>query len=185
MARGGTSGYPLVYYRKEETNMHVYTRRGDGGETSLYSGERVSKANLRVEAYGTADELQSWLGLARTSVTDVEISTILYTVESQLIHAMAELATIGGEPRITVEHVAYLEENIDRYTPEKFSFRVPGDTVASAQLHVARTVARRCERVVQRLANQESLSETLMAFLNRISDLCYVLACAQEGEKNE
>lgn len=164
---------------------HIYTKSGDSGMTSLFSGERASKAGLRVEAYGTVDELQAYLGLARALCTKQEIGEVLYEVEKILFHAMTELATMDADPRVTPDHVARLESLIDAYSPEKFSFRVPGANASSSVLHIARTVARRCERCVVRLDGEVLLAPDLKAFFNRLSDLLYVLACFEAGEEEE
>lgn len=159
----------------------IATKTGDGGETSLYSGERVSKCCARVDAYGTVDELQASLGLARSLVTHEEVAGELYRLQRMLVQAMAELATIGGEPRILVADVEELECAIDRFGADlssEFVFQVPGDSAGSAALHVARTVARRSERVILSCVEQGHIRITpdLATFFNRLSDLCYLLA---------
>lgn len=162
--------------------MRVYTKTGDAGTTSLYSGERVSKADLRVEAYGTMDELQAQLGVARAHIDDADVDETLFHVEELMVGAMAELATIGSEERLGSADIAWIEERIDRYSPDRFSFRVPGATVPSAQLHLARAVARRCERRIVELKEHDAIGDGLLKFINRVSDLCYVLACEFEEE---
>lgn len=174
-----------VRFRKGRKMAHIYTKSGDCGMTSLFSGERASKAGLRVEAYGTVDELQSCLGLARALCAKQEVREVLYETEKALFHAMTELATVDADSRITSEHVARLESLIDAYSPERFSFRVPGANASSSVLHIARTVARRCERCVIRLDGEVSLAPNLKAFFNRLSDLLYVLACFEAGEEEE
>ena len=162
--------------------MKVYTGTGDAGQTSLYSGERVAKTSLRVQAYGTMDELQAALGLARASISTTEVNSILHRLEELLVGAMAQLATISSEERIGATEIAWIEECIDSYTPEKFSFRIPGANEQEARLHFARTIARRCERSMLELNAEEPVGEGLLVFVNRVSDLCYVLACAFEEE---
>ncbi len=159
----------------------VYTKTGDTGETSLYSGERVSKCCARVEAYGTVDELQASLGLARAFVVHADVKLVIRALQETLVRAMAELATVGGEPRILEGDVKELEQTIDRFAarlPSAASFRIPGDSAGSAALHVARTVARRCERAILLSVEQDQVVVTpaLLAFFNRVSDLCYMLA---------
>ena len=163
--------------------MSIYTKTGDKGVTSLYSGERVSKSSERVEAYGDADELQASLGFARSLVDDAQADDDLLRIEELLVDAMAELATLEGDSRITDADVAWIEGRIDVYSPDKFSFKQPGADQVSAALHVARTVARRCERRVIVLDSASPLSDNLLAFFNRISDFCYALACHLEQEK--
>lgn len=157
----------------------VYTRTGDAGQTSLYSGERVAKCCPRVDAYGEADELQAALGLARALSKNPDTKDALKELEETLVTAMAELATIGGDARITWDHVEHLENQIDAFqakAPQEFRFVVPGDQPGSAALHLARTVARRCERALLLFAENDEVSKDILAFFNRISDLCYVLA---------
>lgn len=164
----------------------IYTRTGDTGETSLYSGERVPKSCSRIEAYGTVDELQASLGLARALVERDEVAEALYELQRMLVPAMAELATVDGEARIHAEDVEAVERDIDRFfadIPSGFSFLVPGESAGSAALHVARTVARRCERALLTCADQEQISPCLLAFFNRLSDLCYVLARYEDEAK--
>lgn len=163
----------------------ICTKTGDAGETSLYSGERVPKTDARIAAVGSADELQAALGLARAFVVRAEVVEALYRLQCELVDAMAELA--GGEPRIGTGHAARLEAQIDRFEallPGGFEFDVPGAAPGSAALHVARTVARRCEREVCGLAPAGGATPAMLAYFNRISDLCYVLArCEREGER--
>lgn len=160
-------------------DMKIYTRTGDAGETSLYSGERVMKCCPRVDVYGEADELQASLGLARAFATQPETGRMLYGLQQTLVSAMAELATVGGAKRIGVEDVEGLEQEIDEITQKVssgFSFLIPGENPCSAALHVARTVARRCERALILFSEDEEVSPEMLAFFNRISDLCYILA---------
>lgn len=165
--------------------MRVYTRTGDTGMTSLYSGERASKASLRVEAYGTMDELQAQLGVARAYIDDADVDETLFHVEELMVSAMAELATIGSEERLGLDDIAWIEERIDRHSPDEFSFRVPGANAPSAQLHLARTVARRCERRIVELKEHDAVNDGLLKFVNRVSDLCYVLACELEEDDGQ
>lgn len=156
-----------------------YTRTGDSGETSLYTGERVPKHCLRLDSYGICDEVQAFLGLARAQTKSKLIAQDLFDVESKLMDVMAELASIGGEPRISSEDVEAIERRIDFYTdalPEGFKWSVPGDSLASANLHVARTITRRAERTMCQLNTEEEVSASLLKFINRISDLCYAMA---------
>lgn len=156
-----------------------YTKTGDAGETSLYSGERVAKHCKRIDAYGVIDELQAFLGMARSLAPAPEIAQDLFDVESKLMDVMAELATIDGDGRVTDDDVAVIERRIDFYTdalPEGFKWSVPGDSQASASLHVARTVARRGERMACGLNADEGVSSELLQYINRISDLCYAMA---------
>ncbi len=157
-----------------------YTRSGDKGQTSLYSGERVQKNSLCVEAFGTVDELQSSIGYARAIAEDGQIDADLRAVEGVLGGVMAELATTGGKTWIVTEDVTNIEALCDKYTALasdwKPKFVVPGDSPASAALHVARAVARRAERRVLSFADVEPVQPVLLQYLNRVSDLLYAMA---------
>ncbi len=171
------TGRMVVFDRGEGVPMSLYTKSGDEGLTSLASGQRLSKADERVEAYGTVDELQAHLGLARAHVRDAAMAEDIQHVEERLFDAMAELAD-AQEARITEADIQWLEEKIDQYAPSCFSFVVPGENVPSAALHVARTVARRCERRIVSLSSGAEVASELLVFFNRVSDLCYAMACS-------
>lgn len=159
--------------------MKVYTKTGDKGQTGLYTGERVDKDSVRVEAYGMVDEADSALGMARAIAVNPEVKTTIYDLQKLLWSLMADIASVGAEPRITGKEVQQLEALIDKFDaqlPPLTSFLVPGDTVSSAALDIARTVTRRAERQLWRLSRQEELSGEGLVFLNRLSDLCFVLA---------
>lgn len=160
----------------------IYTGTGDAGETSLYSGERVSKCSARVEAYGAIDELQAQLGFARALVTDKAMGEVLFQAETLLVAAMAQLADLRSAERVTADDIAWVETVIDEYAPGRFSFRVPGSDAASAALHVARAVARRAERRVLQLHAEEPMAPNILRFVNRLSDMCWALACRLEDE---
>lgn len=155
----------------------VYTKTGDKGATSLYTGQRVSKGGLRVDTYGTIDEVQAVLGLARAVAKKDSVKEEIYRVERDLWMLMADVASIGKEPTITDEHIAHLEQIIDKYDAELkplTKFLIPGDTHAGACLDVARTVVRRAERLFWRLRDEEEVHEVNIRYLNRLSDLCYI-----------
>ena len=127
----------------------VYTKTGDAGTTGLYTGEREPKSSLRVEAYGTIDELQAFLGLARAYAENPRVSAELYDIERNLWTLMADIASLNAAPVITEQHVKHLEKVIDRFDAKLeplAEFILPGDNKSSAYLHVSRTVARRAER---------------------------------------
>lgn len=165
--------------------MKIYTKTGDKGTTALYSGERVNKDSVRVEAYGTIDELDSTLGMARAFAENGQVRETILAVQKMLWNVMAEVATIGPkEPRITQHDVELIEKTIDTYDaslPPLTHFIVPGDTKGAACLDLARTVARRAERQLWRLTRQEELNETVLVLVNRLSDLCFVLARVEAG----
>jgi cob(I)alamin adenosyltransferase len=169
----------------------VYTRVGDGGETSLIGGDRVSKADLRLECYGTVDEVNATLGLVRTaleaSAAGPHLGPIIARVQNELFNLGAELATPdparrANQPRIEARHVDALERDIDAVNPDLpplKSFVLPGGGWASAYFHLARTVCRRAERLVVRLGEQEAigdadLGELPVRYLNRLSDALFV-----------
>jgi cob(I)alamin adenosyltransferase len=168
----------------------IYTRTGDAGTTALASGERRSKADLRIEAYGTVDETNACIGLARLHTAD-GLDDVLARVQNDLFDLGADLATPPAdatadpparEPlRIVPAQVARLEADIDalndRLTPLR-SFVLPGGTPAAAHLHLARTVCRRAERLAVALAAEpdERVGEPALQYLNRLSDLLFVAA---------
>jgi cob(I)alamin adenosyltransferase len=175
----------------------VYTRTGDDGTTGLVGGARAPKDSPRIESYGTVDELNATLGLARTALrrsrAGARLDPILARVQNELFNLGAELATPDEErrarsPRVTAAHVGKLEEEIDALNadlPELRSFILPGGGEASAFLHLARTVCRRAERQVVALARQESVGEIPPVYLNRLSDALFVFgrhAAQADGE---
>lgn len=157
----------------------VYTRTGDKGQTSLYTGERVSKASIRVETYGTIDEADSVLGLARAFATHDKVKETVFKIQKELWLVMADIASLGSDAIITADHVKALEETIDLYTEELAPldhFLVPGDTQSAAALDMARSVVRRAERLMWKLGETEDIHESDLKYLNRLSDLCFTLA---------
>ncbi|WP_346354217.1 cob(I)yrinic acid a,c-diamide adenosyltransferase [Azotosporobacter soli] len=159
--------------------MKVYTKTGDKGFTSLYTGERIEKNSQRVEAYGTIDELTSSLGLARSLAQQEEVRDAILALQKQLMSLMAELASSDSvEKYIQDIHVTTLETTIDvveAQLPPLREFIIPGDNPAAAALNIARTVARRAEREILRLSSTEPVGEPLLKMVNRISDYCFVL----------
>ncbi len=157
----------------------VYTRTGDKGSTSLYTGERVSKCSLRVEAYGSIDEINSALGLARATATREDVRETIFSVQKLLSLLMADVASLNlPEPYIKEEHVKLFEDTIDRFDSmlQPLShFLTPGDSLSNAALDVARTTARRAERNLLRLNEQEPLNPLLLQCVNRLSDLCFIM----------
>lgn len=158
----------------------VYTRTGDKGTTGLYTGERVPKQSLRVEAYGTVDEITSALGLARAHVQRDDVKETIYQVQKLLMSVMADVASLNlPESYIKEEHVKLFEETIDKYDAmlqPLAHFLIPGDTVGAAALDIARTTTRRAERCLLRLAETEPVNPQVLICLNRLSDLCFILA---------
>ena len=154
----------------------LYTKRGDGGETSLADGTRVSKSHALLEAIGTVDELNCHVGLARSHTSDADLSEVLRRIQCLLMETGAELAS--GRPRITIDDVSWIEQEIDRHTAEctpLVSFILPTGSVTASTLHICRTVCRRAERRVVAIA---APSSPLQQLLNRLSDLFFTLARA-------
>jgi len=164
--------------------MKLYTRTGDNGSTSLFSGGRVPKYHLRVESYGTVDELNSVLGLARAHQPSAATDAYLGKIQHQLFNLGADLATpLDAKTtyivRMDAAPITWLEESIDRMTaelPELTYFILPGGSPAGATLHVARTVCRRAERLVTELQEHEKMGEFVLPYLNRLSDYLFTLA---------
>ncbi|MEQ1900416.1 MAG: cob(I)yrinic acid a,c-diamide adenosyltransferase [Devosia sp.] len=166
----------------------IYTRTGDDGTTGLVRGPRRSKADLRVECFGTVDEANATIGVARLQTGSMpRVDTVLARVQNDLFDLGSDLATPGEDAtgstpslRITPAQTEWLEEQIDRYNAELeplSSFVLPGGTVLSAAFHVARTVVRRAERqVVALIAAEPDTNPAAMVYLNRLSDLLFVLA---------
>jgi cob(I)alamin adenosyltransferase len=159
----------------------VYTRQGDSGETALAGGQRVAKDSLRIEAYGTVDELNAFIGVARAGAPD-ELASILLRVQHELFNLGSILATLPEDvhpkqARVTDAEVARLETEMDRMNeglPPLRSFVLPGGSRLNAELHVCRTVCRRAERVCVALAREETVPEEAVRYLNRLSDALFV-----------
>ena len=162
----------------------IYTKGGDKGETSLGDGSRVAKQSLRVEAYGTVDETNAALGLARLHVADPEADAMLARIQNDLFDLGADLCTPEGGKRsegalrILPSQTERLEREIDAMNADLApldSFILPGGPPLAAQLHLARTITRRAERLVTALAEAETLNPEAVKYLNRLSDHLFVL----------
>lgn len=164
--------------------MKIYTKTGDAGQTGLFGGQRVSKDSLRVHAYGTADECNAAVGVARAAGVDAELDELLAQVQNQLFVVGADLATPGESaniPRVGEAEVTFLEGWIDRLEASLEPLRqfiLPGGTPGAAQLHLARTTCRRAERWAVSLAQEEAINPQVLTYLNRLSDLLFVAARA-------
>ncbi len=166
--------------------MKIYTKTGDKGETGLFGGERVSKNSLRIEAYGTIDELNAFIGLAIIEVSDKSVKDLLQKIQNWLFSIGADLATPDNEKtkklnvfRTTEEYYLYIEKEIDKYESkldELRNFILPGGTKGAALLHICRTITRRAERMVVALNSTVKIGNNIIIFLNRLSDLFFVLA---------
>ena len=165
----------------------IYTRGGDTGETSLGDGSRVSKLDGRIEAFGAVDELNAALGLVLAGNLPDELRGVIARVQNELFDVGADLsvpAGVGGRLRVEQSMVDRLEQDCDRFNaelPELRSFVLPGGTEAAARLHVARTLCRRAERDVLRAAAKHDLGPLVAVYLNRLSDLLFVLARAENA----
>lgn len=173
--------------------MKIYTKTGDKGETGLFGGGRVLKSEPRIEAYGTIDELNSVIGVAVTEVKDAEIKALLEKIQNQLFTAGSDLAAPRGEKelsyiqRMDLGSAAELEAEIDKFDaklPELKNFILPGGTKGAAYLHLARTVCRRAERLVVALHNSVDIGTEILVYLNRLSDLLFVLARYENHVQN-
>lgn len=174
--------------------MKIYTKTGDKGETSLFSGERVPKDHIRVETYGTLDEAGAVLGLAKSLANNVRVVEIIHHLQDQLFAVNADLALEresekpGRQYKIGPAHVGALENLIDslekeRFFQDKFRFVITGEHPASAALDVARTVVRRAERWLVKLQRVSDIPPALALYINRLSDLLFVLARYTEQEE--
>lgn len=164
--------------------MKIYTRTGDDGTTMLFGGPRVPKFHLRVEAYGTVDELNSALGLARALSRQPETDAWLRDIQQHLFTIGSDLATPEDSSatrvvRLDREAISWLERAIDEITdqlPPLKQFILPGGTPVAAQVHIARTICRRAERITAYLAESETIGRYVLAYLNRLSDFLFTLA---------
>ncbi|MDQ6801432.1 MAG: cob(I)yrinic acid a,c-diamide adenosyltransferase [Acidobacteriota bacterium] len=164
--------------------MKIYTRTGDSGETSLFGGTRVAKNDLRIEAYGTIDELNAFIGVARAGWPSSPIDAQLEKVQADLFDVGAYLAAPDSDrfTSVPASRIEELEAAIDRMeaelTPLK-TFILPGGSLAASNLHVARTICRRAERIVVALGD----TSTTLAYLNRLAD--YLFVAARLANKNQ
>lgn len=175
--------------------QRIYTKTGDAGDTGLFGGGRVAKSHPRVEAYGAVDELNAVLGWTRTALRDGPIRDGLTAVQADLFAIGAHLATdvpegrrAPGLPPLPDDRIPELEDWIDRAEaglPELRSFILPGGSPGGAALHVARTVCRRAERRVVELAGSADVEPSIVIYLNRLSDLLFTLARAENHQADQ
>ncbi|WP_456462257.1 cob(I)yrinic acid a,c-diamide adenosyltransferase [Lutibacter sp.] len=171
--------------------MKIYTKTGDKGKTSLFGGNRVPKYHLRIEAYGTVDELNSYIGLIRDQKIDKHTSKILLKIQHQLFTLGAMLATPSekkilknGKERLNISKinttsVSLLESEIDAMNevlPEMTHFILPGGHQTVSFCHIARCICRRAERIATQLSDENYVEEEILIYLNRLSDYLFVLA---------
>ncbi len=172
--------------RSDLTTMSwkIYTKSGDQGETSLIGGSRVPKYNEKVEAYGTIDELKSYLGLIRDLSDDEEVMTWIFNIQERLFVAESRVAADSEEalakmPELIENDVLFLENLIDKmneHLPELTHFILPGGHVLSSHAHVARTICRRAERETLKAYPENNAEDLVIKYLNRLSDFLFVLA---------
>ncbi|HEY9489361.1 MAG TPA: cob(I)yrinic acid a,c-diamide adenosyltransferase [Chryseosolibacter sp.] len=164
--------------------MKIYTKTGDLGTTALFGGKRVSKADLRIDTYGTVDELNSWIGVVRDQEVNAPRKEVLLIIQDRLFTIGSMLATEPGNtkvkiPTLMADDALLLEREIDSMDtalPPMRSFVLPGGHNAVSFTHVARTVCRRAERLVIALHAQEPVDPLVIQYLNRLSDYLFVLA---------
>lgn len=173
---------------KELPRSRLYTRSGDAGQTALFGGGRVPKDHPRVEAYGAVDELNSALGVAVAFLRQRRVIALLQDVQNELFNIGSELASEGGSDQAAAvgrlfrepeARIAALEKLIDEYdtrVPPLRTFVLPSGSQAGTLLHLARAVCRRAERAAVRLAGQEAVNPAILTYLNRLSDLLFVLS---------
>jgi len=163
----------------------IYTKTGDKGETSLIGGTRVPKYHDRIEAYGTLDELNSFIGYLRDQLTDAHVRGVLLSVQENLFTAESLLATDSEKeitqslPKLSEAHVLLLEQEIDAmnlHLPALSSFILPGGHPLVSLCHICRTVCRRGERIIIKLSAETTVDEILIKYINRLSDYLFVLA---------
>ena len=171
----------------------IYTRRGDSGMTALGGGQRVPKESLRVQAYGTVDELNSHIGVAVATGVSERLSAVLPTIQNELFHLGSDLCFTEEDkekyaiPQIAERHVTALESIMDELTEivgPLENFILPGGALSAAHLHVARTVCRRAEREVVALAREEAIGPHVLPYLNRLSDALFVMARYENHVQN-
>ena len=179
--------------------MSIATKTGDDGETSLMYGRRVSKSDLRVETYGSVDELNAALGVARVTAGDGFVAEQIFLIQQELIPVMGELATApedmarytsddyGSTSAPMVERLTAIIDDLEKNKLKYYKgWAIPGSTLVSATLDVARTTCRRAERRVAVLSEQQrDLNPEILRYLNRLSDLCWLLARYAEHTKAE
>ncbi|MDP3780732.1 MAG: cob(I)yrinic acid a,c-diamide adenosyltransferase [Nitrosopumilaceae archaeon] len=162
--------------------MKIYTKTGDDGTTGLQGGSRISKSNPRIIAYGAVDEINSSLGIVISNTLDNDISELLTKIQNDLFVAGSDLSNpdiVTSKNRITSKMVEYLESKIDQFEKELTpitKFILPGGHPIASQVHFARTVTRRAETMVIALSEKENVNAECKKYLNRLSDLLFVLA---------
>ncbi len=164
--------------------IKIYTKTGDRGQTSLLGGTRLPKHHIRIEAYGTVDELCAWIGLLRDSLTDKnDLKTLIY-IQDRLFTINSSLASDPHKNKFKIPHIGEQDitmlekeiDNMDAVLPEMKSFVIPGGHVTVSQCHITRCVCRRAERMVVHLSETDKVDEIIVRYLNRLSDYLFMLA---------
>jgi cob(I)alamin adenosyltransferase len=164
------------------TVLKIYTKTGDDGTTGLQGGRRVSKSDLRIQAYGAVDEINSVLGIILTHKLDSDIKSLLTQIQNELFVAGSDLSNpdlINQRNRVTESMIANLEAHIDKLESELApltNFILPGGNVVAAFLHLGRTTTRYAETILVELARKERINQSCQKYLNRLSDLLFVMA---------
>jgi len=164
--------------------MKIYTKKGDKGATSLIGGVKVAKSSLRIHAYGTIDELNSFIGVVRDSYFEKHSLEVLYQIQNLLFTIGSNLAADPEKsrmelPKISEDDISILEQEIDKMTaqlPELTHFILPGGHIAASHCHVARCVCRRAERLIVELSEKEKAEPLILKYINRLSDYLFVLS---------
>ena len=173
----------------------IYTKTGDKGKTSLVGGKRVDKTHIRLEAYGTVDELNSFIGLLVCEITDTELKDFLLFVQNKLFVVGSYLATetkaINPEAALIItdsdiEAIETIMDKLDAQLPKLTRFIIPGGSKSAARAHICRTVCRRAERNTYKVADEFEIEENILIFLNRLSDFFFLTArfeCPKTGKE--
>jgi len=164
--------------------MKVYTKTGDKGETSLFGGKRVLKSNVRIEAYGTSDELNAWIGLIRSQKIKENHIKVLVEIQDRIFTLGAQLAADPDKPKLKLPKIEegdilYLEnemDSMDTHLPPMTKFTLPGGNDVVSYCHIARTVCRRCERLIIELNQTADVNDLVIKYVNRLSDYLFVLS---------
>lgn len=172
--------------------MKIYTKKGDGGQTGLIGGTRVSKDEIRIHSYGTVDELNSWIGMVRDQDEKKRHQDILISIQTNLFTLGSHLATDFSKskmtlPEIEANFIADLENEIDSLEKDlkpMTNFILPGGHVAVSSIHLARCVCRRAERLVVQMSDQFPVDELIIQYLNRLSDYLFVLSRSMAKDTN-
>ena len=173
----------------------IYTKTGDKGKTSLVGGKRVEKTHIRLDAYGTVDELNSFIGLLVCEVTDVELKDFLLFIQNKLFVVGSYLATetdaLNSKASLIIEDsdieaIENMMDKLDSQLPKLTKFILPGGSESAARAHICRTVCRRAERKTYNVANEFAIENNILVFLNRLSDFFFLTArfeCQNSGKE--